>query len=280
MEKKEKYVQDEETTVLKDSRTIGIDSAGTEGTETIQPGKGENAEDGKKSPAQWKQVSIGAASGILIGVAGVLFSSSAIMEDDADGDQNETVHHSGASGAAVSEDYQLDSVSDDMTFSDAFAAARAELGPGGVFEWHGNLYTTDTVEEWNAAHPQTTSADDEADMEVEVAGDSDTADAADASDSEDSEDVEVEVAADDEVEDVEVIGVLDTSDEDAEIHAEVLNMDGEEVLVVDMDNDGEYDALVSDISDMHLTDDDLSAMAYDDSTDMDAAADDCGTDLM
>lgn len=41
-------------------------------------------------------------------------------------------------------------VTDDMSFAQAFAAARAELGTGGVFEWHGNLYNTYTVEEWNA----------------------------------------------------------------------------------------------------------------------------------
>lgn len=33
-------------------------------------------------------------------------------------------------------------VTDDMSFSEAFAAAREELGPGGVFEWNGQLYGT------------------------------------------------------------------------------------------------------------------------------------------
>ncbi len=33
-------------------------------------------------------------------------------------------------------------VNDNMSFAEAFAAARAELGPGGVFEWHGQLYGT------------------------------------------------------------------------------------------------------------------------------------------
>lgn len=40
-------------------------------------------------------------------------------------------------------------VSDDMSFSEAFEAARSELGPGGVFEWHGNVYSTYTAEEWD-----------------------------------------------------------------------------------------------------------------------------------
>lgn len=40
------------------------------------------------------------------------------------------------------------SVSDEMTFGQAFAAARAEVGPGGVFVWQGNPYNTFLREEW------------------------------------------------------------------------------------------------------------------------------------
>jgi len=41
-------------------------------------------------------------------------------------------------------------VNDEMSFRDAFANARADVGPGGVFSWHGNEYSTYTSEEWNA----------------------------------------------------------------------------------------------------------------------------------
>lgn len=41
-------------------------------------------------------------------------------------------------------------VSDDMSFKDAFAVAREEVGPGGVFVWHGKSYNTYTTEETNA----------------------------------------------------------------------------------------------------------------------------------
>lgn len=40
------------------------------------------------------------------------------------------------------------SVRDDMSFSEAFAAARQEVGSGGVFIWRGNLYGTYYKEEW------------------------------------------------------------------------------------------------------------------------------------
>jgi hypothetical protein len=38
--------------------------------------------------------------------------------------------------------------SDDMSFSEAFAAARAEVGANGVFEWRGGYYGTYYAEEW------------------------------------------------------------------------------------------------------------------------------------
>ena len=40
------------------------------------------------------------------------------------------------------------------SFSDAFAQARAELGPGGVFEYNGKLYNTFYSSEWNNMSPQ------------------------------------------------------------------------------------------------------------------------------
>lgn len=42
------------------------------------------------------------------------------------------------------------SVNDDMSYNEAFAAARHEVGPGGVFVWHGHTYGTYYGSEWNA----------------------------------------------------------------------------------------------------------------------------------
>ncbi len=39
-------------------------------------------------------------------------------------------------------------VSQEMTFGEAFAAAREEVGTGGIFSWHGEVYNTYYVEEW------------------------------------------------------------------------------------------------------------------------------------
>ena len=40
-------------------------------------------------------------------------------------------------------------VDDSMSFSEAFADAREQVGPGGVFEWHGKVYGTYYKDEWN-----------------------------------------------------------------------------------------------------------------------------------
>ena len=41
-------------------------------------------------------------------------------------------------------------VNDDMSFGEAFKAARADTGAGGFFNWKGNSYHTLTKEEWDA----------------------------------------------------------------------------------------------------------------------------------
>lgn len=41
-------------------------------------------------------------------------------------------------------------VTDDMSFREAFAAARSEVGIGGVFGWHGHWYNTFEKDEWSS----------------------------------------------------------------------------------------------------------------------------------
>jgi len=45
------------------------------------------------------------------------------------------------------------SVDDGMSFSEAFAMARNEIGAGGFFNWQDNSYSTFTAEEWHNADP-------------------------------------------------------------------------------------------------------------------------------
>ncbi len=51
---------------------------------------------------------------------------------------------------ATDEGIRVAQVNDDVSFSQAFADARAQVGSGGAFEWHGKVYSTYYEEEWNS----------------------------------------------------------------------------------------------------------------------------------
>ena len=97
----------------------------------------------------WQQVTIGGVTGILMGAAGMFaanaFAGEQSQQDDAlqGANTTDTDSHMAANGLRVAE------VDQNLSFGEAFAAARAEVGPGGVFHWHGNIYNTYTEQEWN-----------------------------------------------------------------------------------------------------------------------------------
>ena len=97
----------------------------------------------KDGDNRWKKVTIGGVSGIVVGAVGAAVASSIPLDADA-AETEET-----DTNAPLA-----DGVSDGMSFGDAFHAARQEVGPGGVFEWHGNLYNTYTAEEWEAMNSE------------------------------------------------------------------------------------------------------------------------------
>lgn len=98
----------------------------------------------------WKRSAVGAGSGLLIGgVATVLMG---MKKADTESEETESNNHKEELSNPEWVDDQIQvatTVNDDMSFGEAFAAARAEVGPGGCFEWHGNLYGTYTADEWN-----------------------------------------------------------------------------------------------------------------------------------
>ena len=81
----------------------------------------------------WKPVTISGFTGILMGAASA-YGVQTVMNNEQSAPEQE----------AKTSDY------DGMSFKDAFEAARAEMGPGHVFTWHGNVYNTYTAAEWNA----------------------------------------------------------------------------------------------------------------------------------
>ena len=115
----------------------------------------------KKEGSAWKHVNLGGVSGILMG-AGLLYAGQAVAATKTDVPEEAT--DATTTGAATAEAQQADSATEatlpvaqmhnDLSFGEAFAAARAEVGPGGVFIWHGGIYNTYTADEWNAMTPQ------------------------------------------------------------------------------------------------------------------------------
>lgn len=97
----------------------------------------------------WKPVVIGGVSGIALGsvaTAAVAATTNQTSEDTENGETTLT----GVSGTAhVDDSVPVAQVSEGMSFSEAFHSAHEQVGPGGVFVWHGQVYGTFTEEEWN-----------------------------------------------------------------------------------------------------------------------------------
>ena len=85
----------------------------------------------------WKPVTIGGLTGILMG-AGTMFGIKAAASVG-----NEEP-------MSADEGLKVATVDDSMSFNQAFEAARAQVGAGGVFTWRGNIFNTYTADEWKA----------------------------------------------------------------------------------------------------------------------------------
>ena len=100
----------------------------------------EPAED-KKSDTM-RKVAIGGGIGILLGASAAAIAQT-VSNQSGEADDDVEVEPAPDTVSVAS------GVTDGMSFGDAFAAARAELGPGGMFTWHGNSYSTYTADEWD-----------------------------------------------------------------------------------------------------------------------------------
>lgn len=103
----------------------------------------------------WADAAIGAGTGMAVGIIGTLFTSGTIpeaaAEEAAEEQQGKAVVDDGLTTPVVTDGHLsiAHSVNDSMSFDKAFRTAHDEVGPGGVFEWHGQLYGTYTAEEWH-----------------------------------------------------------------------------------------------------------------------------------
>ena len=234
----------------------------------------------KTNIQNWKQVSISGVTGILMG-AGAMKGIEAMQSGEVDE----------ATGNA--KPVSTPSPYDNMSFDKAFETARAEFGAGGVFRWHGKLFNTYTVEEWNAktAEEQNALAEaidpeisaDEVDLtgwaqavkldsselpqeeEAIAETDADETDQSDLAEVVETEEPDVKVALDGNTDvtasaaseqtvgsgddDVRVLGYGDVALENGQnVTVEELNINGQRVAVVDVDQDGVADYGLSDIN--------------------------------
>ena len=107
----------------------------------------------------WQSVLVGGVPGILIGGLGAsAFNSMAAPAGVGASSPAGDVGSGAADGHLPdpSEIHEAHSVNDSMSFNEAFAAARAEVGMNGAFVWHGNVYSTFRGDdpEWQAMTPE------------------------------------------------------------------------------------------------------------------------------
>ena len=96
----------------------------------------------KKETLKWKEVTIGGISGILLGGAGSFAATASTLgaaedlEEGTTSEENaETTSESSEEGAVanvVAHGNVATGVNDNMSFNEAFAAARSEVGAGGL----------------------------------------------------------------------------------------------------------------------------------------------------
>lgn len=213
----------------------------------------------------WGKVAAGAGAGIVLGAATTVLSSSSEPVEA----QQEIQHPEWTDGEVP----VATSVNDDMSFTDAFNAAREEVGSGGVFEWHGYIYSTYTDDEWNSmseaereeygSHFNWTPEDSD-DVTASVASDVDTDDVevtvdGPADESYAQEDVaDVEPAGGNDPHLVDASDVVDVDDPEVEVLGVIhddetgANIGGmlvgdQQVVLVDVDNDQAFDVMVADV---------------------------------
>ena len=153
------------------------------------------------------------------------------------------------------------SVNDEMSFNEAFAAARSEVGAGGAFEWRGNVYGTYYAEEWNSMSPA-----DKADFNnhfswnnIDMSSVNGTTHTDVTTNHDDIEIVSVDhgqtpfsVGGDSTVEvvsaepEIEVLGVVHDMSTGSNIGG--MTVDGQDVFLIDVDGDLEFDLMASDLN--------------------------------
>ena len=154
---------------------------------------------------------------------------------------------------ATDEGVRIAQVNDDASFSQAFADARAQVGPGGAFEWRGHVYSTYYEEEWNNM-----SAEERANYQQKIDYQAVTGETQDVkptvSTAAEPQSEEVVMASNTEMVDeqpvqggIKVLGVEAVTDAQGNpMTIAAIEIDNEQALLVDVDNNGMMDVIMVD----------------------------------
>lgn len=140
-------------------------------------------------------------------------------------------------------------------FNDAFAQARAQVGPGGVFEYNGRLYGTYYAEEWDNMSSQEKADYQNRVNEVAPSHHNNSQSTHASAQEVEHHDVSPEVvpanaemiSAEPVDNEIRVLGVEAVQNEDGQImNIALVEREGDQALLLDVDNNGTIDVLLHD----------------------------------
>lgn len=214
----------------------------------------------KKNALNWKEVSIGGISGILLGGASTFAATASTRQniDEAEEETEMSAEETQTQEEATTVAYGnvASGVNDSMTFNEAFATARNEVGAGGCFVWHGNVYGTYYANEWNAMSPeQREEFAHHATTGVDITHSSQTYAHNSASGNSQqttihqTEQIHQEETNEEDLT-VEVLGVEQVQNEDGSVsNIGAASINGQAVYFIDVDGqNGEFDLMASDLN--------------------------------
>lgn len=193
--------------------------------------KESNNSSSTKGKGTWKKVSAGGVAGILLG-AGAMYAVDAVAATHETENPDTKPDGEDQSQDATSANTDIKAAAEEPSFKEAFETARAEVGPGGTFSWHGNIYSTYTEDEWNQM------TDAERDGHIEKARPEMNANL------HQTDDVSV---ADGQNADVHLVNAGEVQLADGSMATVgVFDVNGQQVSVVDLDQDGTPDVAICD----------------------------------
>lgn len=179
----------------------------------------------------WKKVSAGGVAGILLG-AGAMYAANAVAATHETENPDTKPDGEDQSQDATSTNADIKAAAEGPSFKEAFETARAEVGPGGTFSWQGNIYSTYTEDEWNQM------TDAEKDGHIENARPAMNASL------HQTDDVSM---ADGQNADVHIVNTGEVQLVDGSMATVgVFDVNGQQVSVVDLDQDGTPDVAICD----------------------------------